>query len=82
MSIAVVVGFLALLGIAAETSIVMLVYLHEAMLELKQKALEFNKTHIFHGIYNFSTTFDGIVYLFVVMIMIIYFFKIKKKFNV
>ena len=37
---------------------------------------------IFHGIYNFSTTFDGIIYLFVVMIMIIYFFKIKKKFNV
>jgi Cu(I)/Ag(I) efflux system membrane protein CusA/SilA len=51
MSIAVVVGFLALLGVAAETSIVMLVYLHEAMLELKQKSLEFNKTHIFHAIY-------------------------------
>ncbi|RXJ57569.1 efflux RND transporter permease subunit [Candidatus Marinarcus aquaticus] len=52
ISIAVIVGFLALLGVAAETSIVMLVYLHEAMLELKEKCLEeINKTHIFHAIY-------------------------------
>ena len=51
ISIAVIVGFLALLGVAAETSIVMLVYLHEAMLELKNKSIELNKTHIFHAIY-------------------------------
>jgi Cu(I)/Ag(I) efflux system membrane protein CusA/SilA len=37
MSIAVVVGFLALLGIAAETAIVMIVYLQEAYNEAKEK---------------------------------------------
>lgn len=37
MSIAVVVGFLALLGIAAETAIVMIVYLQEALKESKEK---------------------------------------------
>jgi len=51
ISIAVIVGFLALLGVAAETSIVMLVYLHEAMLELKNKCIEPDRTHIFHAIY-------------------------------
>ncbi|XPV68457.1 MAG: efflux RND transporter permease subunit [Halarcobacter sp.] len=51
ISIAVIVGFLALLGVAAETSIVMLVYLHEAMVDLKSKSLELNKSHIFHAIY-------------------------------
>jgi len=51
ISIAVIVGFLALLGVAAETSIVMLVYLHEAMLELKDKCIEPEKEHIFHAIY-------------------------------
>ncbi|WP_419770504.1 MAG: efflux RND transporter permease subunit [Candidatus Marinarcus sp.] len=51
ISIAVIVGFLALLGVAAETSIVMLVYLHEAMKELKDKCVEINDTHIFHAIY-------------------------------
>ena len=51
ISIAVIVGFLALLGVAAETSIVMLVYLHEAMSELVKKKIEFTKEHIFHGIY-------------------------------
>jgi len=51
ISIAVIVGFLALLGVAAETSIVMLVYLHEAMLELKDKCVVPDKTHIFHAIY-------------------------------
>ncbi|AXX91120.1 CusA/CzcA family heavy metal efflux RND transporter [Malaciobacter molluscorum LMG 25693] len=51
ISIAVIVGFLALLGVASETSIVMLVYLHEAMNELKEKGLEFTKEHIFHYIY-------------------------------
>ncbi len=51
ISIAVIVGFLALLGVAAETSIVMLVYLHEAMSELIKKKLELTKEHIFHAIY-------------------------------
>lgn len=49
ISIAVIVGFLALLGIAAETSIVMLVYLHEAMTELNKKLP--NKEEIFAAIY-------------------------------
>ncbi len=51
ISIAVIVGFLALLGVAAETSIVMIVYLHEAMHELKEKCIDIEKTHIFHAIY-------------------------------
>ena len=51
ISIAVIVGFLALLGIAAETSIVMLVYLHEAMFELKNKTIEITKQEIFGAIY-------------------------------
>ena len=52
ISIAVIVGFLALLGVAAETSIVMLVYLHEAMLELKDKCLSMNDDkQVFHAIY-------------------------------
>jgi len=37
MSIAVIVGFLALLGVAAETAIVMIVYLQEAIDEAKAK---------------------------------------------
>jgi Cu(I)/Ag(I) efflux system membrane protein CusA/SilA len=37
MSIAVIVGFLALLGVAAETAIVMIVYLQEAVDEAKAK---------------------------------------------
>ncbi|MDF1878097.1 efflux RND transporter permease subunit [Sulfurimonas sp. SAG-AH-194-C20] len=37
MSIAVIVGFLALLGVAAETAIVMIVYLQEAVDEAKEK---------------------------------------------
>lgn len=53
ISIAVIVGFLALLGIAAETSIVMLVYLDEALKELKQKSTNFSidelKEAIYHG---------------------------------
>ncbi len=47
ISIAVIVGFLALLGVAAETSIVMLVYLHEAMLELKTKSNQNRKRAYF-----------------------------------
>ncbi len=41
LSIAVVVGFLALLGIAAETAIVMMVYLDEAYVEAKKSAKSF-----------------------------------------
>lgn len=33
----------------------------------------------FHAIYNFSTNFGGIYYLIVILIMLIYFFKIKKR---
>ncbi len=40
MSIAVIVGFLALLGVAAETAIVMIVYLQEAVGEAKEKFKE------------------------------------------
>jgi len=40
MSIAVVVGFLALLGVAAETAIVMIVYLQEALDTAKEKYAE------------------------------------------
>ena len=40
------VGFLALLGVASETSIVMLVYLHEAMVELKQNCINCSDNEI------------------------------------
>lgn len=52
ISIAVIVGFLALLGIAAETSIVMMVYLDEALKELKEKGIEFSKKNIYSAVYN------------------------------
>ena len=51
ISIAVIVGFLALLGVAAETSIVMIVYLHEAMHELRNKCKDIRKENIFDAIY-------------------------------
>ena len=51
ISIAVIVGFLALLGVAAETSIVMLIYLHEAMLELHEKTKQPKTADIFEAIY-------------------------------
>ena len=51
MSIAVIVGFLALLGVAAETSIVMIVYLNEAIIELKDKAIKIEKIDVFNAIY-------------------------------
>lgn len=51
MSIAVIVGFLALLGVAAETSIVMIVYLNEAIIELKEKAMKIEKIDVFNAIY-------------------------------
>lgn len=54
LSVAVVVGFLALLGVAAETAIVMIIYLEEAVKEKKeklQKALDFKeiKDAIYEG---------------------------------
>ncbi|MBP9489815.1 MAG: efflux RND transporter permease subunit [Aliarcobacter sp.] len=51
ISIAVVVGFLALLGVAAETSIVMLVYLNVAMIELKQNNQNITNDEIAIAIY-------------------------------
>ncbi|MFK5938354.1 MAG: CusA/CzcA family heavy metal efflux RND transporter [Sulfurimonas sp.] len=52
MSIAVIVGFLALLGVAAETAIVMIVYLQESVDEAKEKYKEsFNATHLNAAIY-------------------------------
>ena len=52
MSIAVIVGFLALLGVAAETAIVMIVYLQESVDESKnQHGAAFNKKHLNDAIY-------------------------------
>ena len=52
MSIAVIVGFLALLGVAAETAIVMIVYLQESLDEAKEKYKEdFNVSHLNAAIY-------------------------------
>jgi len=52
MSIAVIVGFLALLGVAAETAIVMIVYLQESVDESKQiHGKKFNLTHLNDAIY-------------------------------
>ena len=52
MSIAVIVGFLALLGVAAETAIVMIVYLQESVDEAKEKYKDsFNLKHLNAAIY-------------------------------
>ncbi len=51
MSIAVVVGFLALLGVAAETAIVMIIYLEEAIKERLDKYGKINKKQFFDAIY-------------------------------
>ena len=52
MSIAVIVGFLALLGVAAETAIVMIVYLKEAVEEAKEtEGDKYNLTHLNKAIY-------------------------------
>ncbi len=52
MSIAVIVGFLALLGVAAETAIVMIVYLQESVQESKEKEGEnFDFKHLNDAIY-------------------------------
>lgn len=52
ISIAVIVGFLALLGVAAETSIVMVVYLNEAINELKQKETNYTNNDLSKAIYS------------------------------
>lgn len=49
MSIAVIVGFMALLGVAAETSIVMMLYLDEAYKQIKEKTDFEIKNSIYHG---------------------------------
>ena len=52
MSIAVIVGFLALLGVAAETAIVMIVYLQESVEEMRKKmGSAFNRQHLSAAIY-------------------------------
>ncbi|UPT78373.1 CusA/CzcA family heavy metal efflux RND transporter [Sulfurovum sp. XGS-02] len=52
MSIAVIVGFLALLGIAAETAIVMIVYLQESVEAMHKKmGSRFNRQHLSDAIY-------------------------------
>ncbi|MEN8303725.1 MAG: CusA/CzcA family heavy metal efflux RND transporter, partial [Campylobacterota bacterium] len=52
MSIAVIVGFLALLGVAAETAIVMIVYLQESVDESKEKyGAAFDKKSLSEAIY-------------------------------
>ena len=49
ISIAVIVGFMALLGVAAETSIVMMLYLDEAYKNIKEKRDYALKEAIYHG---------------------------------
>jgi copper/silver efflux system protein len=49
ISIAVVVGFMALLGVAAETSIVMMLYLDEAYKHIKEKTDLALRESIYHG---------------------------------
>jgi Cu(I)/Ag(I) efflux system membrane protein CusA/SilA len=52
MSIAVIVGFLALMGVAAETAIVMIVYLQESVEESKEKeGKNYNLIHLNAAIY-------------------------------
>ncbi len=51
MSIAVVVGFLALLGVAAETAIVMVVYLEEAVKKKLSQKGKLNKSDFMEAVY-------------------------------
>ncbi len=51
MSIAVVVGFLALLGVAAETAIVMIVYLQESVEEYKKRYGSLDKNRLRSAIF-------------------------------
>jgi len=52
ISVAVIVGFIALLGIAAETSIVMMVYLDEAFVELQKRRTAFTQEQIKETVIN------------------------------
>ena len=52
ISVAVIVGFIALLGIAAETSIVMMVYLDEAFEELEKKVTNISPTDVKNAVIN------------------------------
>jgi len=53
MSIAIIVGFMALLGVAAETAIVMIVYLKEAVEEAQEKEGDaFSEKHLDAAIYD------------------------------
>ena len=54
MSIAVVVGFLALLGVAAETAIVMVLYIENAVKNKKEKYKKLTKKQFFEAIYEGS----------------------------
>jgi Cu(I)/Ag(I) efflux system membrane protein CusA/SilA len=54
LSIAVIVGFLALLGVASETAIVMVVYLDEAIKEKRDKLMVITSSDIKEAIYNGS----------------------------
>ena len=57
MSVAVIVGFLALLGIAAETAIIMMIYLQEAVKEAKGKFKEkFGRKELSDAIYEGAVT--------------------------
>ncbi len=51
LSIAVIVGFLALLGVAAETAIVMIIYLEEAVKKYISEHKKLNKKLFFDAIY-------------------------------
>jgi Cu(I)/Ag(I) efflux system membrane protein CusA/SilA len=46
MSVAVAVGFIALSGVAAETGVVMLIYLDQAMAEIREKRTKESKTFL------------------------------------
>ena len=53
MSIAVIVGFLALLGIATQTAIIMIIYLQESISDSKDRYKEkFNNIHLREAVYD------------------------------
>jgi len=52
LSVAVIVGFLALLGIAAQTAIIMVIYLQESISESQQRfGADFSAEHLREAIY-------------------------------
>ena len=52
MSIAVVIGFLALLGVAAETAIVMIMYIEDSIKKKKEEKTVLTKEDFFEAVYN------------------------------